>query len=450
VKTSLNKEKPMTEIITILNGLSDVLNKTQRRQMAQIILALLCIPNRVTMLGLSRWTGKGGSYRTLHRWYASRINWTSVLVEIVKRYLVKAEGEYLFAVDDVVVEKVGKKTHGVGRFYSSLAACVIPSVAFRGITLVDVKQRRAYPVALEQQFSTVVKTSCVPKASTEKRPPGRPKGSKNHVKKAPILTVVQQQLHDKLKTLKEHFAGLAIRYVVMDGYFGNYPTAYLVQQAGFHLIAKIRSNAALYFPYAGPTKPGPKPRYGDPLNLKALPATAWRSTQVEDHAQTEIYQLHLWHKDFPTPLNVVVLVKTNSRTQRQACTLLFSTDLTLSAHQIVDYYALRFQIEFNFRDAKQFWGLDDFMNVTPNAVTNAAHLAFFMVNLSAILLQPYQRVEPEFSVLDLKAHYRATRYLDELINSLPVPPPPDLITRLWSKLVSFSAIRPPIPFTRVA
>ena len=26
-------------------------------------------------------------------------------------------------------------------------------------------------------------------------------------------------------------------------------------------------------------------------------------------------------------------------------------------------FDIRFQIEFNFRDAKQFWGLEDFMNL---------------------------------------------------------------------------------------
>ena len=43
---------------------------------------------------------------------------------------------------------------------------------------------------------------------------------------------------------------------------------------------------------------------------------------------------------------------------------------------------LRFQIEFNFRDAKQYWGLEDFMNVTPTGVTNAANLSLFMVNVA--------------------------------------------------------------------
>jgi putative transposase len=129
---------------------------------------------------------------------------------------------------------------------------------------------------------------------------------------------------------------------------------------------------------------------------------------------------------------------------------LFSTDLTLTATQIVDYYTLRFQIEFNFRATKQFWGLDDFINVTPTAVTNAVQLSFLMVNLSAILLLPYPLDDPRFSVLDLKAHYRASRYLDEIINSLPVPPPPHLISQVWRKIVSFSAIRPPHSHPHVA
>ena len=62
--------------------------------------------------------------------------------------------------------------------------------------------------------------------------------------------------------------------------------------------------------------------------------------------------------------------------------ILFSSDLELAQDTLIDYYSLRFQIEFNFRDAKQFWGLEDFMNVSPTAVTNAANLSLFMVDVS--------------------------------------------------------------------
>ena len=33
-------------------------------------------------------------------------------------------------------------------------------------------------------------------------------------------------------------------------------------------------------------------------------------------------------------------------------------------------YRLRFQLEFNFRDAKQYWGLEDFMTVNQTPVYN--------------------------------------------------------------------------------
>src|SRR5437879_12303605 len=92
--------------------------------------------------------------------------------------------------------------------------------------------------------------------------------------------------------------------------------------------------------------------------------------------------MELPHKEFTQPLNVVIIAKTNLRTQPRAPVILFSSDLALAYAPLVDYYGLRFQIEFNFRDAKQYWGLEDFMNVTPTGVTNAANLSLFMVKLA--------------------------------------------------------------------
>ena len=65
------------------------------------------------------------------------------------------------------------------------------------------------------------------------------------------------------------------------------------------------------------------------------------------------------HKRFPDAL----IRKTHAKTQEKTHVLLFTSDLALDAETMIDYYSLRFQIEFNFRDAKQFWGLDDFINV---------------------------------------------------------------------------------------
>jgi hypothetical protein len=96
-------------------------------------------------------------------------------------------------------------------------------------------------------------------------------------------------------------------------------------------------------------------------------------------------------------------------------------------------YKLRFQIEFNFRDAKQYWGLEDFMNIEQTPVTNAANLSLFMVSLSQILLDHYHSNDPSMSVLDLKAHFRGFRYVAETIKMLPQKPDNDLLAAISCK-----------------
>ena len=102
--------------------------------------------------------------------------------------------------------------------------------------------------------------------------------------------------------------------------------------------------------------------------------------------------------------------------------LLFSSDLKLSALKMIDYYSLRFQIEFNFRDTKQYWGLEDFMNVKKTPMNNAANLSLFMVNVSAKMLNTFRSNNTACSVLDLKAHHRAMKYLEETLKILPQKP----------------------------
>ena len=114
-------------------------------------------------------------------------------------------------------------------------------------------------------------------------------------------------------------------------------------------------------------------------------------------------------------LNITVILKKNISTGKERHIILFSTDLGLAWNSIVEYYSLRFQIEFNFRDAKQFWGLEDFMVIKQVCVTNAANIAFFMVNLSQSLLLSSQTE----SINDLKTEYHGMRYLDEILKWLP-------------------------------
>ena len=133
--------------------------------------------------------------------------------------------------------------------------------------------------------------------------------------------------------------------------------------------------------------------------------------------RTRVYQAQAWHRNFPEWLNIVLVVKTNLKTSRTAKGLLFSDDLALAGETLIEYYSLRFQIEFDFRDAKQHWGLEDFMNVKATQVGNFANFSLFMVTFSRLLSAKMEGINPG-SMLDLKTVFRTRQYTRRILKSL--------------------------------
>ena len=80
------------------------------------------------------------------------------------------------------------------------------------------------------------------------------------------------------------------------------------------------------------------------------------------------------------------------------------------------------------------------MNIKETAVTNAANLSFFMVNLSFALLQPFREKQPEYSILDLKSHYRGCRYAFETIKMLREKPDAILLADIFQQIARLGAI----------
>lgn len=448
----------MTEILALLQNIAPLLEKKTFRQMSQVIFGMLVSSGRITMLGLSRWTEKGGSYRTIQRFYHTALLWEVLHWLFFQKCFLKSNDEYLVAGDESVISKSGKKTYGLDRFFAGLQQQVIPGLSFFTFSLVNVREEHSYPIQTMQVVkSSEEKTASKARAEAkkkkkagEKKKPGRPKGSKNKDKKAVVLTPellrIQKSLQSLLKTIKDQ---ISLKYVALDGHFGNYPSAFMVQQAGLHLISKLRSDAALYLPMEGEYKKrGPKPKHGTKIEARALDAKYLKETISEDGLQTEIYQGQFLNNEFDCALNVVIVLKTNLQTSAQAHVILFSTDLELSYDKIIKFYSLRFQIEFNFRDAKQYWGLEDFMNIKETAVTNAANLALFMVNFSLTLAKPFRQQNPDFSMLDLKSHYRGYRYVTETIKMLPKMPDGILLAEIFQQIARLGAVHPalqPVP-----
>jgi hypothetical protein len=382
----------MVDIVALLQCTRPYVAATTVHHLSRISVAMMAMTGRVTMLGLARWAGKGGSYRTVQRFFSTVIPWAMLFWVFFRHHVYRSHDVYLLGGDEVVVPKAGTHTHGLDRFFASLYGKAGPGLAFFTLSLSSTQARRSFPVRVAQVIrSDAEKAARKAKAAAQqaqssvtKRRPGRPKGSKTKNKTDVTLTPELRRIKSMIDALLHLIAAsLPLTSLGLDGHFGNRNALHIAQQSHLPLIAKLRADAALYWPYEGLSiGPGPRRQYGSKVDDTHLPEQCLKETTVEGPIQTRLYQAKLLHKEFAQPLNVVIIVKTNLRTQAQAHVLLFSSDLPLAYASLVAYYGLRFQLEFNCRDAKQYWGLEDFMNGTPTGVTNAANLSLFMVNVA--------------------------------------------------------------------
>jgi putative transposase len=432
----------MPDIMVCLACLRQYLDCTTLGRLSRVTEAMLAMTGRVTMRGLARWAGTGGSYRTIQRFFTTSINWATLQWVLIRHHLLEPDDVIVLGGDDVVVTKAGKHTYGLDRFFSSLYGKAVPGLGFLSLSLISVKRRTSYPVMLEQlePQHTATAPEVSKKTSSGKR--GRPKGRKNQqrrdVELSPYLRFVQETITRVLQMIGTSFT---LVYFVFDGAFGHNDALQMVRQTGLHLISKLRHDSALYFPYTGPySGRGKRRKYGKKLAYHDLPDESLQTSFVEKDIETKIYQMNLWHKKFADLLNVVVIVKTNLTTKAVAHVVLFSSDVDLPYDRLIDYYRLRFQIEFNFRDAKQYWGLEDFMTVKQTPVYNSANLAMFMVNLSHALMRPLQPYWPELSVNDLKAWFRSRKYVVETLKLLPEMPDPIFIEQAIAQVAELGRV----------
>jgi hypothetical protein len=432
----------MPDIMVLLACLSQCLEPTPLRQLGRVIEAMLSMSGRVTMRGLSRWSDKGGSYRTIQRFFNTSLSWCHLPWLLIRQHLLDADDVVVMSGDHVVVTKAGKTTYGLDRFFSSLYGQTVSGLCFLSLSLLSVKRRTSYPVLIEQVAkSSEVSVPAPPKQKCRGQQ-GRPTGSKNRnrreVELSPSLGFIQEHIKRLLEQIGDAFQ---VVYFIFDGELGHNDAMQMVRQVGLHLVSKLRYNSALYFPYDGPyAGRGPRRKYGQKLDYQNIASEYLQSTSIEEGIETRIYQMLLWHKKFADLLNIVVIVKTHLTTHKTAHVVLFSSDITLGYEPLIDYYRLRFQLEFNFRDAKQYWGLEDFMNVKERPVYNSANLALFMVNISHALIRPMRAQWPAFSVNDLKAWFRGRKYVVETLKLLPEMPEAICIEQVVSQIAELGRV----------
>src|SRR4030065_546679 len=137
---------------------------------------MIAMTGRVTMLGLSRWTEKGGSYRTVQRFFYTIIPWAQVFWAFFREHLFDQQDTYLLAGDESVVTKAGKQTHGLDYFFSSMQQKAVRGLSFFTLSLISTQQRRSYPVCVEQMIRTAEEKAASQAKKQAKK--AKPAGSK--------------------------------------------------------------------------------------------------------------------------------------------------------------------------------------------------------------------------------------------------------------------------------
>lgn len=440
----------ITELLSVLN---EQFSQTNLQHFAFIIESILGLSNSVTTLSVARYSPL--SYRTVQRFYALKeVNWLLVNLLLFKSFVYRSGKHYLLAADETVKAKAGKCTHGIGRFYSSIAKQVIKSVSFLVVSVIDVETETSYVLGSQQLIPTPKITELIqPKKAKVKpallKPKGRPKGSKNKVKTEPqgvsyqvlktLLMLVKSQLRVFLPDLQ-------CFHLVLDGFYGHEDYLLLALENGFQIISKFKTNAHLILPFDGVQIGRGRPKTnGQKVDLNNIDSKFFIQTidDKDSNVKTNVYQFQArTPKIAKHLLNVVVMVHIHKLTQKQSRTVLFTNDLKLEALIVIKYYALRFQIEFDFRDAKQFYGLADFKNYKQTQMTNAVNIAFTMTVIGKLVLEKYRNKLdcPTMGIIDLKSVFRSQKYAEILLNNITFDPDVFLNSSQFLNLARLEAI----------
>jgi len=292
----------MPEIITILEVLSPSLSTKTLKHLVLIVESMLSMTGRVTMLSISRWTEKGGSYRTVQRFFKEEYQWAKLRWLLIKNHLSETcLGTWILIGDEVVITKSGKKTHGLARFFSSIQNQAVPGLCFIDISLLHVESRQSYPLVAEQLIKKKAQNTA-PKAVKKKGKPGRPKGSKNKNRTEVELSAFQLQLQNCIRQALRLIGGtLKIGHFVYDGALGNNAGLQTVKQLKLHLVSKLRHDSMLYFPFTGQYSGKGKPKkYGEKLTLETLPEKSLRETTVKKTSKPSIIRFRFGTRISPT------------------------------------------------------------------------------------------------------------------------------------------------------
>jgi len=290
----------------------------------------------------------------------------------------QTNGRLLIALDDFINPKTGKKIFGCSRVFDHAAKVNQSKYPWAqnvvSIGLLKMIKGRWACMPLNHRFYHL-------KKEIQKGIPvynGKPiEFQSKHDQAVSMITDVASEFSD------------ANILVVADSWFGNngmWEPLHKELGRQIHMISRLRSNNNLFFvrpKIETNRKPGRPRIYGDKLGN-----TSFLAGENRDRAQD--YKVNLYGQSRSVlAYDQVVMLKTLKHTVRVVWiyrktrwVALFSTDLSLSVTEIIEYYGARWKIEACFKELKREIGSAETQTRNSVAVTN--HLEFCMMATSII------------------------------------------------------------------
>jgi hypothetical protein len=260
--------------------------------------------------------------------------------------------ECIIAFDPSYIPKSGKKTYGLGSYWSGCAGAVKRGLEICGFAAVDIINNTAFHLnAIQTPMSKDFNLA--------------------------------QHYRQIIKENYLYFKELST-YLIADSFFAKSEVVETIIALGMHFICRLRDDAALLYldrqPKTG--KRGRPGKYAGPVRA-ADPDMSYFKL-VCHTAEVKIYNAIVYYPAFKRNINLSITVFYNKNGKEMARKLYFSTDPELDGVKLVSFYRSRFQIEFLYRDAKQHCGLEDCQARSKNKLDFHFNAALTTVNIAKL------------------------------------------------------------------
>lgn len=380
-----------------MNILNQVLTKLNLRKTQNAFLQLLCtvilaIPSRINYANLERFSYR--NEKTFRNWFEKPLDWILVTTNLVQTLQAsnRMGKRLILGVDCSNLRKAGKHTPGLAKFWDSKLGKAIPSLELSCCTLIDLEYRQPIPVHALQTPTTL------PTGQT------RVDHYTNHALN--VLEVLPPDLRDQIEC------------VVADAYYAKKTWVDGIVKAGQTFVGKLRVDANLNYKYTGSRtgKAGRPKRFDGKVDWQDF--SRW-TLEVKNDDQI-VYSSVLYSPALKRDILVVCIIwQFHGRKRRE---VLFSTNLEHGALNVVECYRARFEMEFPFRDAKQFAGLMDCQSRSAQALEfhwNASFLVTSLARAQQLLVFEGEMVDFVFSMEDSKRRAYNELFAERIIRLLP-------------------------------